>query len=820
MNNPNNTSYTILFIDFFQNEITNDEIKKKYSDVKEKVNSSKKTHLETVNRLSDALENLNDESKIDINAILIWVDYKEPWQWAEIAYKLDAKAPNIKKIFIFNEEKNNYSTEVLNFGAESFAYEFNVDVLYDYIIAACEETERERFLNQYKMKLNEFQKEYEPQIISDTIENLCKSIVDVNEIGKYIEWTRATIQLFIDSNKVDTDDMVKTRSILRHYVKVEENDEIKRIESVDTQLLNPIKDDQLMQKVLKEPVPNAIRNVQNIDDEMPLAKIWRKYDGIKDEKISSWLGIPLVHGNENIGVLIFTHEKPNKYEKFNNVFLQRYAQITQAAIDNFFQIRNRYYEREVSKTLNETSNLQTLIKGILKLVNEALQSETSTYFQINDLLTQKRLFTKISQYPATDDPNLNSEKYIEIKGIAGTVFNQNQDRRIVINASEEKDFVPSDILTKDKEISMIVIPVKVGQRIIGVLTTHQSNKLDAYHRYDVLLLESIALQASAVIERTYALEMILNNTNRINILLTESLQPERSTYQNKVSYIKNFNLSEKEVEEENSIEALETEVMKSIIENAMRLTNANNAYLEIKEASSNDEQTVYVRSFGTNEHTMGFEIYDPEKDERYNPFKSQIHYKVLNKLRNNVSEKLGDLQPHTKSISSMIIEEVLHTNIEKSKGVFAAILFNDQQRYGVIYLYCETKYSLNETEKFGLQIIANQATTTIKTSRVIENERALKRANQGILKATKAIVAQTDLTEMFFSIVEQAQRIVDAELSFLAQVEAINEDEHSITFSAALPAHHLIRLEKGIGKFNTKSGNAKDPYKNRFGITG
>ncbi|MEW6095041.1 MAG: ATP-binding protein [bacterium] len=150
---------------------------------------------------------------------------------------------------------------------------------------------------------------------------------------------------------------------------------------------------------------------------------------------------------------------------------------------------------KTSSIINSTLDLQKLLKIVMKLVTEVLQVESSSLMLLDKekdelvfevALGEKGKEVKRITFPAD-------------KGIAGWVL-KNRKSSLVHDVSKDPRFYSRiDIDTHYQTKSLLCVPLKIKQRVIGVLEA--INKIDGnFEQGDVDLLNAIANQVAIAIE--------------------------------------------------------------------------------------------------------------------------------------------------------------------------------------------------------------------------------------------------------------------------------------------------------------------------------
>ncbi|MEW6608404.1 MAG: ATP-binding protein [bacterium] len=150
---------------------------------------------------------------------------------------------------------------------------------------------------------------------------------------------------------------------------------------------------------------------------------------------------------------------------------------------------------KTSSIINSTLDLQKLLKIVMKLVTKVLQVESSSLMLLdkrkNELIFEVALGEKSKEVKKITFP--------ADKGVAGWVL-KNQKSSLVHDVNKDPRFYSRiDIDTHYKTKSLLCVPLKIKQRIIGVLEA--INKIGGdFAQEDVRLLEAIANQVAIAIE--------------------------------------------------------------------------------------------------------------------------------------------------------------------------------------------------------------------------------------------------------------------------------------------------------------------------------
>ncbi|HOJ92626.1 MAG TPA: HD domain-containing protein [Dictyoglomaceae bacterium] len=151
---------------------------------------------------------------------------------------------------------------------------------------------------------------------------------------------------------------------------------------------------------------------------------------------------------------------------------------------------------EVSKEINSTLNLSELLQIIMRLTKTQLSAEASSLMLLNE--EENFLSFEVALGEKGDEVKRFTVRVGE--GVAGEVASTGKP--IIVN-DVEKDprFSPKlDSLTKFKTRSIICVPLKYKDKIIGVIEVINKINYQNFSKEDLEILQAIANQAAITIE--------------------------------------------------------------------------------------------------------------------------------------------------------------------------------------------------------------------------------------------------------------------------------------------------------------------------------
>lgn len=241
---------------------------------------------------------------------------------------------------------------------------------------------------------------------------------------------------------------------------------------------------------------------------------WESRPGTQD--IQSWVGLPLVYGRETIGLLTLEHNVPRFYTNAIEGLLVAFAHQATIAIENarlFDDARRRIRDLEIVNQVTQviSSKLEThdLLQTIVFQIAQQLNCTQCTLFfpQQQD----GELVPRVSCGPGSEE-EAKTRRFKMGEGLVGWVF-QHGESLVLANAQDDPRFACAKT-DQDRPRSMLVVPVKVGERTIGVLSAEQDG-YDWFHESDLRLVDALASQAGIAIERATGLDLLQDVGMRI-----------------------------------------------------------------------------------------------------------------------------------------------------------------------------------------------------------------------------------------------------------------------------------------------------------------
>jgi len=236
---------------------------------------------------------------------------------------------------------------------------------------------------------------------------------------------------------------------------------------------------------------------------------WKDLPGMPS--IRSYLGAPICIENEVIG---FLNLNSNQQDFFSEIHIERLqAFIHQIAVSikksqllesSQQQAIHMEIINETLGILNNKLNVNDLLQSVVDQVATKLNCTHCTLFEYNQE-TGKLEPTVVSGH-AVD------RSFAPGEGIVGLVF-QTGESLVLNNASKDPNFAPARTNIGAPR-SMIVSPVKIGKRTIGVICADQ-DEYEWFNDAGKKLVDMLGQQSGIAIERAKGLDLLHKITNEM-----------------------------------------------------------------------------------------------------------------------------------------------------------------------------------------------------------------------------------------------------------------------------------------------------------------
>ncbi|MCU0289146.1 MAG: GAF domain-containing protein, partial [Acidobacteria bacterium] len=440
------------------------------------------------------------------------------------------------------------------------------------------------------------------------------------------------------------------------------------------------------------------------------------------EPASIWLGAPLIARGKVLGVIaVQDYFNEKAYDEHDLNVLETIASQIAIAIDNaqlYKDAQNRINDLEIVnnivQTISTKLNTDDLFQTMVVQIANKLNCSHCTIFLPKKEKGEIKLIPQVSHGKFSEQ--VKTRIFIPGEGLAGCVF---QNGESVIKADARLDSRYAQARQRiDKPRSMLVVPVKVGKRAIGVISADQDEK-NWFNDSDRQLVETLAQHAGIAIERAFGLNLL----QEVGLQLISS-------------------------EEEDKI-------LQRIVAGAIELTNTEAGIIYL---ISDDGKSITKRfPFPSN--------FDPPTPRMNN--ENGFTREVIDKGKMII---VPDMSGNTR-INPWLLEQGFNSMIILPLKMGKKVV-------GVLYLNSKETNPFSETECSLLEILASQAAIAIYNSGLFQEAQNQRTQVETLYEAFKEIAAETmNVKSIFDKILEKTVQLFKADS---AQILFLDEAKNEI----------------------------------------
>lgn len=234
---------------------------------------------------------------------------------------------------------------------------------------------------------------------------------------------------------------------------------------------------------------------------------FKQFTDLKEDRFEAFLSVPIILKNQLVGVLNIHHRKPHAHSSGETALAQHIADETAAAIGQA-QLQQQALQRsrqietlaKMSQTITQGAYLREILQLIVTMAAEMLGSKICSLM----LLDEKGRELRIEATQSLSDEYRSKAPVPFRTSVSGRAI---QERRPIYVADVTKDphYTYPDIARKANLKSLLVVPMMLKEKPIGVLNCYTSDVHD-FNAEEIHLVQSVANQAAVAIEHTRALE--------------------------------------------------------------------------------------------------------------------------------------------------------------------------------------------------------------------------------------------------------------------------------------------------------------------------
>jgi PAS domain S-box-containing protein len=232
--------------------------------------------------------------------------------------------------------------------------------------------------------------------------------------------------------------------------------------------------------------------------------------------VQSWLGAPLIHRGEFLGLLNLDRTEPNTFLEREVVLVQTLANHVATALYNIRQYEEELKRAERFEALNEVSqaisrlDLEDVLEVVYRKISNLM--DTSSFFiglydaEAGQVLLAGAYEHEIHQ----SDQIINAGE-----GLIGEVLRTRQS--IIIHNVAEAGLPSNVIIDGEESASLMMMPLIAQENIVGVISV-QSYEPNAYTEDDTVMLETIAGSVATAIQNAQLYDQTANRLAALSAL--------------------------------------------------------------------------------------------------------------------------------------------------------------------------------------------------------------------------------------------------------------------------------------------------------------
>jgi HD-GYP domain-containing protein (c-di-GMP phosphodiesterase class II) len=223
-----------------------------------------------------------------------------------------------------------------------------------------------------------------------------------------------------------------------------------------------------------------------------------------DYKASNILCVPLKFEDEILGVIELLNKKGSMaFDEKDMAMVQSFTPYITMVIKNaqhFIENKRRIHRlehlTELTRYVNSTLNLETILETILKVSTDTLNAEAGSIL----LLDEDKDELVFEAATGEKKEKLNGIRVPIGEGIAGWVAREAKPVLIPDAQKDPRFFKKADQKTEFKTRSIIAVPLKTKDKLIGVAEVLNKKGNEFFNIEDLDLFEALANQAAVAIE--------------------------------------------------------------------------------------------------------------------------------------------------------------------------------------------------------------------------------------------------------------------------------------------------------------------------------
>jgi signal transduction protein with GAF and PtsI domain len=234
---------------------------------------------------------------------------------------------------------------------------------------------------------------------------------------------------------------------------------------------------------------------------------FKPFNNLQEDRYEAFLSVPIMVKSQVIGVLNVHHKKSHAHSPAEVLLAEHISEEIAGAIEHARLIQESQKKAQaiqtlarMSHTISQGAYLQEILQLIVSMTAEMMGSKICSLMLLDD----KGKELKIAATQSLSE-EYRSKPPVQAKGsVSGRALLEK--RAIVVpDVASDPQYAYPDIARKENLRSLLVVPMMIKEKPIGVLNCYTS-ELHEFSTDEIELLQAVANQAAVAIDHTRAME--------------------------------------------------------------------------------------------------------------------------------------------------------------------------------------------------------------------------------------------------------------------------------------------------------------------------
>jgi len=472
----------------------------------------------------------------------------------------------------------------------------------------------------------------------------------------------------------------------------------------------------------------------------------------------SWLGVPMLAGEDVIGILMLEHRQPDVYREREAWLISTLASHASLAVQNarlHEEIQRQLTELttlyEASATINANLDQDTVLRTVVEEMVEALGVDSCTILVWNSARQELRTAAHNNRLP--DNRILDGlstlprpEQHPIIRRVFATQQIEQFHRQAVQDEAEE-------VLLAAAELeALLLVPLIRREETVGLLALGETKQDRPFSQRDIRLARNLAAQAAVAVEHAHL-------------------------YSQAQRRIKELSAFHQIVLQLNTPLELEV-VLENITESALRLIEANNLHIYLYDGEK-DAFTFCSALWRSGRRTPAVEA--PRKDGL-----------TATVVHSGEALVIDDASGHPlfqrPDAAGWGVEAIAGFPLKHGGRVIGA--------FTVTYL---EPHTFSPDELLLMNLLADQAAVAVENARLFADAQQRLRSMSALVEMAKQVTGNLKVRSVMQTTVQTLQKLLRARASTIA---LISDDDQELVVEAGAgikPEYRRVRMRLGEG---------------------